>query len=413
MKTKITHALLLALLAVGSARADFPTGEARDWAADTKAAKAEREEDEYDEGQDALDESDWRRAVKHFNRVAEMRGASADAAMYWKAYAQNKMGQRAESLATLVELQKNYAKSKWASDGRALELEIRQSAGQNIEPERVDDEEIKLMAVNSLMHTDPSRAIPLLEKILSSPKQSVQVKERALFVLSQSNSNQAFDILGRIAKGGAHPELQTKALKYLGISGGERSRAVLADVYAGSSDIRVKKSVLKSYMIAGDKTRLLQLAKGEPNAELRGDAISQLGIIGAKNELADLYATEQSVELRKKIIQAMFIGGNAEKLYDIARNEKNEELRLTAIRNMGLLGGPKTGSLLNQMYETDSSPEVRKAVINGLFLQGNAKALVALARKEKNREMKKEIVQKLSLINSQDATEFLVELLNE
>jgi hypothetical protein len=197
MKTKLTQALLLALLAVGSARASFPTGEARDWAADTKAAKAEREEDEYDEGQDALDESDWRRAVKHFTRVAEMRGDSADAAMYWKAYAQNKMGQRAESLATLVELQKNYAKSKWASDGRALELEIRQSAGQNIEPERVDDEEIKLMAVNSLMHSDPSRAIPLLEKILSSPKQSVQVKERALFVLSQSNSSQAFDILGR------------------------------------------------------------------------------------------------------------------------------------------------------------------------------------------------------------------------
>jgi HEAT repeat protein len=204
-----------------------------------------------------------------------------------------------------------------------------------------------------------------------------------------------------------------KALKYLGIAGGERSRMVLADVYNGTTDVRIKKSVLKSYMIAGDKARLLQLAKAEQNTELRGDAISQLGIIGARNELADLYANEQSVELRKKIIQAMFIGGNAEKLYDIARNEKNEELRLTAIRNLGLLGGSKTGTLLNQMYESDPSPAVRKAVINGLFLQGNAKALVALARKEKNREMKKEIVQKLSLINSQDATEFLVELLNE
>jgi HEAT repeat protein len=410
MKSKISLALLLTLLAIGPAKASFPTG---DWAADTKAEKAERAEEEYDEGQDALDESDWRRAVRHFNRVIEMNAASSDAALYWKAYAQNKMGQRAEALASLVELQKNHGKSKWASDGRALELEIRQSAGQTIKPEKVDDEEIKLMAVNSLMHSDPSRAIPLLEKILSSQTQSLKVKERALFVLSQSQSTQAFEILGRIAKGGAHPELQSRALKYLGIAGGERSRVVLQDVYNGTSDVRIKKSVLKSYMVSGDRGRLLALAKSEPNAELRGEAISQLGIIGARSELADLYTTEQSIELRKKIIQAMFIGGNADKLYDIARNEKNQELRITAIRNMGLLGGGKTATLLNQLYETDSSPEVRRAVINGLFLQGNAKSLVALARKEKDREMRKEIVQKLSLINSPDATEFLVELLNE
>ena len=427
MKTRNTLALLLAItttipaaastaLAAGAPDAFAivyaDADKDKDKEKDKSATLREREEELYDDAQDALDEGDWRQASIHFRKVADMGLEHADSARYWLAYAQNKRGMRSEALATLVDLQKAFPKSKWASDGKALELEIRQSAGQTVSPENVDDEDIKLMAVNGLMNTDPARAIPLLEKILAG-KQSVKVKERALFVLSQSSSPQALQILGRIAKGDTNRDLQSKALKYLGISGGQRSRAVLADVYASSADVRVKKSVLRSYMISGDKGRLLALAKTEPNAELRGEAISQLGILGAKNELSELYTTETSTELRKKMIQAMFIGGNAEKLAEIARNEKNESLRLTAIRNLGLLGGARTGQLLMSIYANDSSRAVREGVVEGLFLQSNAKGLIALARAEKDSAMKKEIIQKLSLIGSKEAADFLVEFLNE
>ncbi len=52
-------------------------------------------------------------------------------------------------------------------------------------------------------------------------------------------------------------------------------------------------------------------------------------------------------------------------------------------------------------------------MINGLFIQGNAKALIALARKETDPAMKKEIVTKLSVMGSKDATDFLMEILNK
>lgn len=42
-----------------------------------------------------------------------MRLGHADGALYWKAYAENKVGQRADALSTLVELQKSYPKSRW------------------------------------------------------------------------------------------------------------------------------------------------------------------------------------------------------------------------------------------------------------------------------------------------------------
>jgi HEAT repeat protein len=377
-----------------------------------KEKSVEREGDLYDEGTDALDEKDFARAVRVFRRVARLQGEHADASLYWLSRAQNELGQRAEALATLVELRKAFPKSHWAEDGKALEVEIRQSSGQHVEPDQISDEDVKLMALNGLMGSDPEKALPILEKIISG-NSSPRVRERAIFVLSQSHSPRAMDILGRVARDSSRPDLQEKAVRYLGIMGGHESRKVLADVYASTNDLKVKKNILKSYMIAGDRAHLLALAKGEPIVELRGDAVRQLGIIGARNELADLYNTESDVDIRKHIIQAMFIGGSVDKLADIARNEKVPELRATAIRNLGLLGNARTGDLLLSLYESDSSSEVRHAVINSLFLQQNAKALISLARKEKNPELKREIISKLALIRSDEVSNYLMEVLKD
>jgi HEAT repeat protein len=370
---------------------------------------SDREEDYYNRANDSLDDHDWRRAASLFRRVADLKQSHADAAMYWEAYAQSKMGARSEALSTLLQLEKSYPKSKWVADGKTLEVEIRQSAGQEISPEHVDDEDVKLMAINGLMNSDPERAIPILEGILSG-HQPIKMKERALFVLSQSSSDKAFEILVRTARSGPS-DLRDRAVRFLGMMGGERSRGVLADIYTSTSDIAVKKSVLRSYMIAGDRKRLLALAKGESNPELRADAVLQLGVTGARDELTELYTTEQSVEIRKKILQAMFIGGNSGKLAEIARNEKVLELKITAIRNLGLLGGAHSSDLLVSLYNSDPRPEVRRSVIESLFVQGNAKTLISVARAEKDPAMKRDIVQKLSVMGSKEATDYLMEFL--
>src|SRR6185503_13799719 len=50
---------------------------------------------------------------------------------------------------------------------------------------------------------------------------------------------------------------QPRAIRYLGIMGGAENRQVLADVYRGSSDVALKRSILRSFMVAGDRERLL------------------------------------------------------------------------------------------------------------------------------------------------------------
>lgn len=382
-------------------------------ASDREQTVSDREDDRYDAANDALDEHDYRRAAQEFGAVAKMKGSHADAATYWLAYAQGKMGMRSEALATLLDLQRTYPKSRWVSDAKALEVEIRQSAGQTIQPEHVGDEELKLLALNGLMQSDPSRAIPVVVQILDSNTNSIKIKNKALFVIAQSGSPQAITILSKAALDNTKPELRNSAIRYLAISGGDEARKALASTYQATNDVAVKKAVLKSFMITGDKPRLLQIAKTEPNSDLRSDAVRQLGLIGAKNELGDMYNTETSTAIRKSIIQAMFIGGNSEKLGDIARNEKDHDLRLTAIRNLGLMGGERSAATLRTIYETDNDREVKQAVIRAFFIQGNSHTLVELARKEKDPELKKEIISKLSIMGSKEAADYLMEFLKE
>jgi HEAT repeat protein len=369
----------------------------------------DRADELYDEGREAIEEGRFDRAIDRFTRLIEMKTNRTDAALYWKAYSQYKLGQRAEALNTVADLKKRFADSRWSRDAKALEVEVRQASGQTVAPTQ-DDDELKLMALRGIMQSDPEQAFPIIEKMLAGAN-SPRVKDRALFVLSQSRSARARDLIANVAKGNANPDLQLRALRYLGIMGGAENRQVLADVYRGSSDVSVKRAILRSFMVAGDRERLLAAAKTEGNAELRGEAVQQLGVMNAGAELNELYQTERAVEVKKRILQAMFVGNQSDKLIELAKGERDPELRRTAIRNLGLMKRPGTAEALVSIYGADQNAEVRRSVVNALFLQNNAKALVDLARAERNTEMKKDIVSKLSLMKSKEATDYLLELL--
>ena len=251
------------------------------------------------------------------------------------------------------------------------------------------------MALRGIMQSDPEQALPVIEKMLTGTN-SPKVKDRALFVLSQSHSARAREIIAGVAKGNANPDLQLRAIRYIGIMGGPDNRQILSDVYKSSNDPAVKRSILRSFMTAGDKDRLFAAARTETDPSLRGEAIRQLGVMHASSELAQLYTSEATVEQKKIILQSMFVGGDSDKLIELAKNEKDPELRKTAIRNLGLMKRAGTSEALTAIYASDASPDVKKAVINALFLQSNATGLIALARAEKNVELKKEIVSKLS-----------------
>ncbi len=373
----------------------------------------------YTQARSLIDDGRFDDAVARLNEMAARLGKVGDeaalrdrldAAMYWKAYALSRLGERLEALSTLTDMERRFGASGWLKDARALELEIRQASGQTISPDAQPDDELKLLALRGLVQTDPDRAVPIIGQILSG-NGSVRVKENALFVLSQSRSPQARQTLAGIAKSASNPDLQLRALRYLGLMGGPDNLQVLDEVYRTSSNEEVKRAILRSFMVAHDRARLVAAAGSDASPDLRDTAIQQLGVMRANTELSSLYRSETDAGVKKIILQALFVGGASDRLVDLARTETNEDLKASAVRDLGLMNASQTGNALESIYAGRSSSVIKDAVIEAFFVQRNATALVALARAEKDPDLKKKIVSRLSMMRSPEATDYLLELL--
>ena len=373
------------------------------------ARSVNRDDAEYQNGMRELDQRHWDRAIADFEASASRNRSSSDAALYWKAYAESRAGRREEALATIATLRAQFRSSRWMRDANALELEMRGQAGAPPNPNAQSDEELKLLAINSLMQSDPDRAVPILQKLLKGDA-SEKVKERALFVLTQSSSPEARNTLNQMAHDSSNPALQRRAIRYMGLMGNPQMRGELVSIYKSSSDVQLKHDIIRSFMQSGSRDFLFDVAKSEQNPELRKDAIRQLGVMGGQDQLRQLYDSENSADNKKAILNAMFISGNGTWLEELARNEKNPELRATAIKYLGLMGR-NHGDVLVGIYQSDQNPDVRHAVLNALFLQQNGKALVDLAHSEKDPKWKQDIVQKMSLIHSKEVTDYMLEVL--
>jgi HEAT repeat protein len=371
-----------------------------------------REEERYDEGTSALDEGAWERAAARFREVAEMKGRRADAALYWSAYAKGKQGQSADAFATIEELRRTYPQSRWLKEAKALELEIRQRAGQPTRPEGMQDDDIKLMALNGLMNSDPEQAVPLLEKFLQA-NSSRKLQERALFVLCQSDSPKAREIVTRVARGESQPDLQRRAIQALGVFGNPESRKVLNDIYAASPDPSVKRSVLQAFMVSGEKDRILEAARAEKDPSVRRQAVQLLGAMGARPELWAMYQSGTDAEAKKTVLQALGVAGDSERLLEVARSDKDPEMRVAAMKLLGPFGGEAKGPVIVELYKSSSDARLREAALSALFVSNDAHALVEIARSEKDPELKKRAVSHLANMHSDEATKFLLEILNK
>ena len=290
--------------------------------------------DAYRQAAREVDQRQYEKAVELFSKVIERKEARADGGMYWKAYSLSRLGRSTEGLATLAELEKSHPKSGWLNDAKALAAEMRQAAGQPVRPETEDDEELKLLALNGLMHSEPESALPLVEKILNAPKNPPRLKKRALFVLAQSRSARAREIVTQYAKGGANPDLQLAAVEYLGVLNSPESRQSLADLYASATDHSVKRAVLRGFMISRDKERLLAAAKSETNLDLRREALQMLGACGGHAELAQLYPTETDKSAKRAILDGLASSGKASLLIEIARKETDKDLKRSAVERL-------------------------------------------------------------------------------
>lgn len=217
------------------------------------------------------------------------------------------------------------------------------------------DESTKLIALNAIMTADPDRGVPLAEGILKG-NSTPSMKDRAMAVLTQNKSPNAQQAVTNYAKSGTDPELQVRAIRYIGRSGSNLSKdtqQLLAGIYPTAGDERVKREIIRSMTNSGASDSLLAIARSEKDASLRNEAVRGM-----------------------------------------ASSESTPVATLTGF------------------YSSETDPAAKKTVISMLAARGDARTVIELARKETDPTMKGYIVQRLSgMTKNKDAMDFMMELL--
>jgi len=387
----------------------------------------------YSSGLSLMSDRKYDEAVVRFDRVVAQKGAHADAALYYKAFCQAKLGQSAEAVATLATLKQTYAKSAYLSDARVLEADVK-----NLGPNQVGDtdDDIKILAIQSLRDSqNPDQAVDLLQGQVGKSN-SLKVKERAVIVLAQIDTPKAHQALLGYAKGGGNPDLQRTAIRYLGTSRNQKTTsAELVEIYNSSSDPDIRGSVISAFRSAGDKNSLIHIASGQGlgssagfgssvgaaqviNANdvraiaNRAKAITSLSDLASPQELFPLYQKEENKDLRSQWVSLFSSMGAMDQLLQIVKTEKDPAVRNRAIRALGNLKTDKTGPALVEMYGTGDK-DTKSAVISALGNQDNAESLVAIARKETDPELRRQVVSRLADMakTSKVAMDYLMEII--
>lgn len=261
-----------------------------------------------------------------------------------------------------------------------------------------DDDILVEAAVEALITAPPERALPIAQKVLDG-NHSDNVKEKALFVLSQIDDPAAQNTLIDYATNG-NGELQEEAIRMIGIGGNKDGLTQLRQVYeGGNTDTR--EAVLEALMIANDKATVFEIALTAQGDDYE-NAVDMLGVMNASDELRELRKQRGTSE---ELLDAAAISGDFETLREIANSTDDPELQAEAIERMGIVGGDDVGAELVRIYRSADSQNVREAAIDGLFISGDDEAMMQLYQSTDDPRQKKELLQRLVMMDSDAAWE--------
>ncbi len=427
----------------------------------------------YDEGQKALREQNWMEAADQFEQAIKVDKEQADAALYWRAYAFYKAGRGKEAERDLRRLERKYPQSNWVKEAQALRVEY-QDPEKSIEQvtgnESGMDEELRLFALAQLMDRAPERALPLVLDLVRN-SESEKVRRDAIFVLAVSDAPEARQALADMARDSNNPETQRNAIHLLGTMD---ATAELQSLYTGLQDRDTKIAVIEALSIAGESTMLkqvlatetdselrraairgiamedssesasllesiydssdsieeksailealvmmdeasglaLKILRTETNPELQHQAIQVLGIMGATEELGELYTNMTDRDSRMAILEAMSISDDSEGLFNILQLEQDPELRAAAIQGLAINGEEEAAEYLATMYP-GASREEKTAVIRSMMIMEDTQGLLNLLKQESDPELKREMLQMLTIMDSEESDQYLFEMLEK
>lgn len=386
------------------------------------------------QARDRIADEDWAEAEKSFNQFLRdyPQAGNTDAALYWLAFTRTKQSKHREADESIARLMREFPKSSWANDARALRIEIAAQIGDRRTIERaadetkVGDEELKLVALQSLFGANTARAVRIAADLLKADSTaSTQVKETALMLLgTNANGNdEALTLLTNAARSSGDNRLRRAAIMGLGMADDERSFTLLRELAASSTNSDAANTAVIAISQSHNPQAprlLLEIGRTSSSTNVRQTAILMLGQSGgdeAVTELLKLYDATRDVETKKAVVLALSQSGNARgvaRLGEIVRKESDTDVRGHAVIMLSQTHDASAIDTLVAVYDAETNLSVKEHVITALAQANDKRALsklIDIARRDASVEMRKRAIFWLGQSDDPEAQKTLKEIL--
>lgn len=362
--------------------------------------------------------------------VSEMAAAIAEATVAGVGEAMAQAAAELERARPEIERGLAEARRELAQAGVRISRESRGGRGDDIPSgceQVVDDERIE--ALNALMQMDADLALPILKKVLERrDKCSELLRRKAVFLVSQRHTDEAFDILLNAAKNDPDRATREDAVFWLSQTKHPRAVEVLEQILLKEApdEEMQKKALFSISQMDTERSRVIlrDFAKRRDVPEdVRGEAIFWLGQRkGEANAafLRELYASLESAELKEKVLFSVSQSRSPENTRFLLQQAKDRrldpEMRKSALFWAGQSGAPVKD--LAEIYDSGGDDtELRNQVIFVLSQKKNDDAavdkLLDIARREPDRELRRQAIFWLGQSRDPRVAKLLEEIINK
>jgi HEAT repeat protein len=292
-----------------------------------------------------------------------------------------------------------------------------------------EEGDIRLTALNALLNMDAERAVPILRSVLQKRDDgSICLRRQAVFLLSQKGrSAETPRLLLDAARNDPDAEVRENAVFWLSQVNTAEATAALDSILQHGADRQLQEKAVFALSqqrseAAGRALRDHLERPGTPD-DIKENIIFWLGQGGRSPETAqylkDFYGrSSTSGKLKEKIIfslSQMNLEENARWLIDIAQNEREDiEVRKNALFWAGQMSRVPFAELAG-MYDRVQSREMKEQLIFVYSQRRERDAvdkLMAIVRSETDRELRKNAMFWLGQSRDPRVADFLLEMIN-
>ena len=398
----------LALARGGLAVASFATSPRGAW------AQGDPGDSLYRLAREQLNRGDYRSAVALFKEIPLKYPSSAYAAEapYWHAFALYRIGATGdlqEALQLLESQRSKFPGARTQADAAALATRIagvlvsrgqgntdlvkRSLAAANAAGAKCDREDLSVRseALNALMQTAPETAMPMAQKILDRRDEcSTELRRSALYLVGNRRDATGVGLVIQVARTEPDADVRSDAIGWLGRFAGDEALNVLEEIAGKSDDERAQRSAVRALA-----------AHSNPRARTAMRALAEKSDVPERLRLAVVEAFDNE---RTTLDDATW-------LRSLYAKTDNQRIKSRVIGVLARVGGDANAQFLAALVRNEAEPgDARASALRAVGRTMDVASLGKFYDAVAQRPLREQIIDLLGNRAENEATDKLIEI---